>query len=96
MQHRENAGRERSRTKLTVTFLGAVVKRRDRKSNRCIVVAVSDTLPVLNFITKAQNHRQRLTLALLWSPCDCVIGHTIIFLPCDFYLSFFFRSFFLA
>ena len=33
------------------------------------------------------------TTCLLWSPC--VIGQTIIFLPCDFYLlSFFFLSFF--
>jgi len=30
----------------------------------------------------------------LWSPY--VIGQTIIFLPCDFYLSFFFFFFFLA
>jgi len=34
-------------------------------------------------------------LACLWSPY--VIGQTIIFLPCDFYLSsFFLLSFFLA
>jgi len=31
---------------------------------------------------------------LLWSPY--VIGQTIIFLPCDFYLSFFLLSFFLS
>jgi len=32
----------------------------------------------------------QLFLSLLWSPY--VIGQTIIFLPCDFYLSFFFSS----
>jgi len=33
-------------------------------------------------------------LVLLWPPY--VIGQAIIFLPCDFYLSFFLSSFFLA
>jgi len=32
-----------------------------------------------------------LQLTLLWSPY--VIGQTIIFLPCDFYLSFFLSSY---
>jgi len=32
-----------------------------------------------------------LSFFFLWSPY--VIGQTIIFLPCDFYLSFFFLSF---
>jgi len=35
-----------------------------------------------------------VTVTVLWSPY--VIGQTIIFLPCDFYLSFFISSFFLS